>query len=161
MTTITPCLWFDGRAEEAARFYVELFPDARIEAIRRAASDNPSTPEGAVLTVELSIGTQRFVALNGGPDYRFTEAVSFMIDCADQTEVDRYWAALTADGGEPGPCGWCKDRFGLSWQVVPTRLDELLNGPDADGARRAMQAMLEMSKLDIAALENAYEGRSS
>jgi predicted 3-demethylubiquinone-9 3-methyltransferase (glyoxalase superfamily) len=156
---ITPCLWFDGQAEEAARFYVELFPDARIEHIQRAAADNPSTPEGAVLTVEFSLGEQRFMALDGGPEYRFSEAVSFVIDCADQAEVDRYWAALTADGGEPGPCGWCKDRFGLSWQVVPRRLNELLGGPDAAGARRAMEALLEMSKLDVAALELAYEGQ--
>jgi len=158
MTTITACLWFDGQAEEAARFYVDVFPDGRIDAIQRAASDNPSTAEGAVLTVEFSVGEQRFMALNGGPEYRFSEAVSFVIDCVDQAEVDRYWAVLTADGGEPGPCGWCKDRFGLSWQVVPKRLDELLAGPDADGARRAMQAMLGMSKLDVAALEQAYEG---
>lgn len=158
MHTITPCLWFDGKAEEAARFYTAIFPDSNITAIRRSPADTPSGPEGSVLTVEFTIAGQPFIGLNGGPDFQFNESVSFSIDCADQAEVDRYWEALVKDGGEHSVCGWLKDRFGLSWQVVPRRMTELLNGSDADGARRAMEAMLEMTKLDIAALEQAYEG---
>jgi predicted 3-demethylubiquinone-9 3-methyltransferase (glyoxalase superfamily) len=158
MSRITPCLWFDGQAEEAARFYTSLLPDSRIVEVMRSAADNPSTPEGAVLTVDFTVAGQHFVGLNGGPEFPFTEAVSFMIDCPDQVEVDRLWAALTEGGGSPGQCGWLKDRFGVSWQVVPSRLTELLNSPDRDGARRAMQAMLPMTKLDIAELERAFDG---
>jgi predicted 3-demethylubiquinone-9 3-methyltransferase (glyoxalase superfamily) len=154
-----PCLWFNGQAEEAAQLYTRVFPDSRIENVSRSASDTPSGPKGMVLTVNFVLSGQRFMALNGGPDSTFNEAVSFVIDCRDQAEVDRYWDALVANGGSPGPCGWLKDRFGVSWQVVPKRLHELLEGPDPAAAERAMQAMLRMSKLDVAQLEAAYEGR--
>jgi predicted 3-demethylubiquinone-9 3-methyltransferase (glyoxalase superfamily) len=158
MSKIAPCLWFDGTAEEAAKLYTSLFPDSRIVSVNRSPADNPSTPEGAVLTVDFTLAGQTFIALNGGPDFRFTEAISLSIDCEDQAEVDRYWNALIADGGEPSQCGWLKDRFGLSWQVVPKQLPEMLGGPDHEGAKRAMEAMLQMSKLDVAKLREAYEG---
>jgi predicted 3-demethylubiquinone-9 3-methyltransferase (glyoxalase superfamily) len=158
MSKITPCLWFDGTAEEAARFYVSLLPDSRIDNIMRAPADNPSTPKGAVLVVEFTLAGQRFMGLNGGPQFPFTEAVSFMVDCADQAEVDRLWDALTADGGSPGRCGWLKDRYGLSWQIVPRALPQLLGGPDRERAGRAMQAMMTMSKIDIDGLRRAYDG---
>ena len=158
MTTITPCLWFDGTAEEAAQLYTSIFPDSRIDRVNRSAADNPSTKEGEVITVDFTLGGRPFIGLNGGPDFRFSEAISFSIDCKDQAEVDRYWAALTANGGEPSQCGWLKDRFGVSWQVVPRRLTELLASPDRDAARRTMEAMLTMGKLDVARLEAAAAG---
>jgi predicted 3-demethylubiquinone-9 3-methyltransferase (glyoxalase superfamily) len=158
MATIGSCLWFDGQAEAAAELYTSIFPNSRINGVHRAAADNPSTPKGAVLTVDFTVLGHRFIGLNGGPDFRFSEAISFEVECDDQAEVDRYWEALTADGGEPGPCGWLKDRFGLSWQVTPRRLVELLDGPDPAGAERAMKAMLAMSKIDVSALERAYAG---
>lgn len=158
MSKITPYLWFDGNAEQAAEFYVSLFPNSRIDAIHRSASDNPATDKGNVLVVEFTLDGRAFAGLNGGSQFPFTEAVSFSIDCEDQAEVDRYWEQLTADGGAPGRCGWCKDRFGLSWQVVPRRFPELLNGPDRDAAERAMQAMMTMNKLDVAALEASARG---
>ena len=160
MPKITPSLWFDGRAEEAATFYASIFPDSRIDAISRSPSDNPSTKAGDVLLVAFTVAGQPFVGINGGPQFPFTEAVSFQIDCADQAEVDRYWEALMEGGGEPGRCGWLKDRFGLSWQVVPREMGAYLGGPDAAGAARAMEAMLRMEKLDGAKLREAYEGRS-
>ncbi|MBP1704606.1 MAG: 3-demethylubiquinone-9 3-methyltransferase [Chloroflexi bacterium] len=159
MSKITPSLWFDGNAEEAARFYTGLFPDSRIEAVSRAPADNPSTAAGEVLLVTFTLAGQRFTGINGGPQFRFTEAVSFEIDCADQAEVDRYWDALVEGGGEHGQCGWLKDRFGLSWQVVPRQLGDYVGGPDPAGAARAMGAMLRMQKLDVEALRAAYEGR--
>lgn len=152
-----PCLWFDGNAEEAARFYITLLPDSRIDNVWHSPADTPSGPAGMVLTVEFTLAGARFQGLNGGPDFRFSESVSFVIECADQAEVDRLWDALAADGGEPGPCGWIKDRFGLSWQIVPTRLNELATDPDPERARRAMEAMLRMGKLDIAELERAAD----
>jgi predicted 3-demethylubiquinone-9 3-methyltransferase (glyoxalase superfamily) len=155
---ITPTLWFDGTAEEAARFYTGLFPDSPIEAVHRAPAANPSTAAGEVLLVTFTLAGQRFTGLNGGPQFSFTEAVSFQVDCADQAEVDRYWDALVEGGGEHGPCGWLKDRFGLSWQVVPRQLGDYIGGPDSAGAARAMAAMLRMQKIDIAALRAAYEG---
>jgi len=158
MTAITPCLWFDGVAEEAARLYTSLFPDSRIDSVNGAAADNPSTSQGAVLTVEFTLAGRRFMGLNGGPEFPFTEAVSFSIDCADQAEVDHYWEALIEGGGEPSRCGWLKDRFGVSWQVIPRQLPELLGGSDRDGAARAMEAMLQMGKIDVAKLQQAYEG---
>jgi predicted 3-demethylubiquinone-9 3-methyltransferase (glyoxalase superfamily) len=160
MSKIDPCLWFDGQAEEAANFYTSLFPDSRIKSVDRSPADTPSGPEGSVLAVNFTIAGQDFLGLNGGPDFTFNEAVSFQIHCDDQAEVDRYWESLTANGGAPGPCGWLKDRFGLSWQVVPRRLTELLVAPDRDGARRAMEAMLKMSKIDVAEIEAAYEGKT-
>jgi predicted 3-demethylubiquinone-9 3-methyltransferase (glyoxalase superfamily) len=157
MSKIAPCLWFDGQAEEAAQFYTSLFPDSRIDAVNRSPGDTPSGPEGSVLTVDFTLAGQKFIGLNGGPDFKFNEAISLSIDCRDQVEVDRYWDALTADGGEPSVCGWLKDRFGVSWQVVPRQLPELLQGSDPDGARRAMEAMLQMTKIEVAKLEEAYE----
>lgn len=156
MSAITPCLWFDGQAEEAAKLWTSIFPDSRIDRVNQSASDTPSGAKGTVLTVEFTLRGQPFVGLNGGPDFHFNEAISFVVDCEDQAEVDRYWEALTAGGGEPGPCGWLKDRFGVSWQVVPRRLNELIQSPDSDGAERAMQAMLSMSKIDVAELERAF-----
>jgi len=155
---ITPCLWFDGRAEEAAEFYSSVFPDARITGVMRSPADNPSTRAGEVLLVTFAIGDRGFTALNGGPQFPFTQAVSFEIDCADQAEVDHYWEALVAGGGEHSQCGWLKDRFGVSWQVVPRQMGEYLGGPDAAGRGRAMEAMLEMARLDIEELRRAYEG---
>ena len=159
MSAITPCLWFDGQAEEAATFWTSIFPDSRVDAVHKAASDTPSGKKGSVITVDFTLRGQPFTGLNGGADFQFSEAISFMVDCADQAEVDRYWEALTADDGEPGPCGWLKDRFGVSWQIVPRRLLELTQeSDDPAAAERAMQAMLQMGKIDIAALERAAAG---
>lgn len=158
MTSISPCLWFDGNAEEAARLYTSLFPNSRIDKVNRSPADTPSGPEGSVLTVDFTLAGQRFIGLNGGPDFKFNEAVSFSIDCDDQAEIDRYWEALIAGGGEPSVCGWLKDRFGLSWQVVPRQLPEYLSGPDQEATKRAMEALLQMTKLDVAKLREAYEG---
>lgn len=158
MPSITPCLWFDGNAEEAAEFYASVFPDCEVGSVTRAPADNPSTRAGDVLMVSFTIAGRPFTALNGGPQFPFTEAVSFEIDCADQEEVDRYWDALVEGGGEHGPCGWLKDRFGVSWQVVPRQMGDCLAGPDAEGNRRAMEAMLGMGKLDVEGLRRAYEG---
>jgi len=158
MSKITPCLWFDGNAEEAAKFYVSLLPGSHIETVMRSPADNPSTPAGAVLVVDFTLAGQRFTALNGGPDFAFTEAVSFVIDCEDQAEVDRLWDALIAGGGSPSQCGWLKDRYGLSWQVIPRQLGEILGSPDAEGSRRAMEAMLKMTKIDVAELRRAFAG---
>ncbi len=158
MPKITPMLWFDGSAEEAARFYTTVFPNSRIDKVVDAAADTPSAKKGEVITVEFTLDGNRFVGLNGGPEFRFSEATSFVIECTDQAEVDRYWGALVEGGGEHSVCGWLKDRFGLSWQVVPRRLDEMVESDDRVAAERAMQAMLEMTKLDIAALEEAFRG---
>jgi predicted 3-demethylubiquinone-9 3-methyltransferase (glyoxalase superfamily) len=157
MDKVTPCLWFNGQAEQAARYYVSLLPDSRIDRVVRSPADTPSGPAGMVLAVEFTLAGKKFSGLNGGPQFPFTEAVSFQIACDDQAEVDRLWAALS-DGGSPGRCGWLKDRWGLSWQVVPARLFQLLTDADPNRARRAMEAMLKMSKLDIAALERAADG---
>jgi len=158
MSKITPCLWFDGNAEEAANFYVSLLPGSHVETVMRSPADNPSTPAGAVLVVDFTLAGQRFTALNGGPDFAFTEAVSFVIDCEDQAEVDRLWDALIAGGGSPSQCGWLKDRYGLSWQIIPRQLGEILGSPDAEGSRRAMEAMLKMTKIDVAELRRAFAG---
>ncbi len=155
---ITPHLWFDGDAEAAAEFYVSLFPDSRIDAVHRSAGDNPSTRKGEVLLVQFTLAGRPYAGINGGPQFSFTEAVSLQIDCADQAEVDHYWHALIAGGGSESQCGWCKDRFGLSWQVFPRRLGELLASPDRAAAERTMQAMLQMQKLDVALLEAAARG---
>jgi len=153
-----PCLWFDGNAEEAAGFYVTLLPDSHIDKVWRSPADTPSGPAGMVMTVDFTLDGQRFQGLNGGPDFRFSEAVSFVIECEDQAELDRLWDALGADGGQGGPCGWIKDRFGLSWQIVPRRLNELADDPDPERARRAMEAMLKMGKIEISELERAADG---
>lgn len=155
MAKITPCLWFDGKAEEAAEFYVSLLPDSRVDNVWRSPADTPSGPAGMVLTVDFTLAGQQFQGLNGGPEFKFNEAVSFVIECEDQVEVDRLWDALSADGGEPGPCGWLKDRFGLSWQIVPRELNELLSDPDRERARRAMEAMLAMGKIEVTDLRRA------
>lgn len=159
MDKVTPCLWFDGNAEEAANFYVSLLPDSRVDQVVRSPADNPSMKEGGVLVVDFTLAGRKFSGLNGGPQFKFTEAVSFAIHCEDQAEVDRLWDALTADGGEPVQCGWLKDRFGLSWQIVPEEMYEMLSSPDRDGARRAMEAMLKMVKLDLPELKRAFEGK--
>ena len=154
-----PCLWFDGQAEQAAQLYTQVFPNSTIDNVTRFGPDTPGT-EGAVMTVDFTLDGYRYVGLNGGPQYTFTEAVSFQIMCTDQEQVDHYWTGLTEGGGEEGPCGWLKDRFGVSWQVVPTRLNELLSDPDPERANRAMQAMLKMQKLVIADMESAADGVS-
>lgn len=159
MSKVAPCLWFDGEAEAAAAFYTGLLPDSRIERVSRAAADTPGPPAGAVLTVEFTLAGRRFIALNGGPQFPFTEAVSLSIDCDDQAEVDRYWNAFLANGGTASQCGWLKDRWGLSWQIVPRQLAELLGSADRAAAARAMQAMLTMRKLDVAVLQRAFEGK--
>ncbi len=153
---IIPNLWFDTEAEEAAAFYLSVFPNSRIRKVSHYGEGGPR-PAGMVMTVEFELDGQRFVGINGGPEFTFDEAVSFQISCADQEEVDHYWDRLS-DGGEEGPCGWLKDRFGLSWQVVPTAFEELLADPDPARAQRAMQAMFSMTKLDIAALRSAADG---
>lgn len=155
---VTPCLWFDGDAEEAADYYVSVLPDSRIDRVVRSPAETPSGPAGMVLVVEFTLGGNGFTALNGGPQFSFTEAISLEIACEDQAEVDRLWAALS-DGGSPGQCGWLKDRWGLSWQIVPIRLHQLLADPDPDRSRRALEAMLEMTKLDIVVLERAADGK--
>ena len=157
MQKITPFLWFDGQAEDAARFYVSLLPDSRIERITRSPADTPSGPVGTVLTVSFTLAGTRYMALNGGPHFQFSEAVSFEIACVDQVEVDRLWLALS-EGGSEGRCGWLKDRWGLSWQIIPLRLHELLSDADPARSRRAMEAMLRMGKLNIAELEQAAVG---
>jgi predicted 3-demethylubiquinone-9 3-methyltransferase (glyoxalase superfamily) len=152
-----PCLWFDGNAEEAATFYTSLLPDSHIDRLWRSPADTPSGPAGMVLTVDFTLAGQRIQGLNGGPDFTFNKAVSFVIECEDQAEVDRLWDALTADGGEPGPCGWLKDRFGLSWQIVPRELNVLVDDPDPERARRAMEAMLKMGKSEVEELRRAAD----
>jgi predicted 3-demethylubiquinone-9 3-methyltransferase (glyoxalase superfamily) len=159
MSKICPCLWFDGEAEEAAKFYVSLLPDSRIETIQKNNVDSPGGKAGTVLVVEFTLAGQRFMALNGGMRVEYTHAVSFKIDCVDQAEVDRLWQALTSNGGQPSRCGWLSDRYGVSWQIVPSALPKYLGGPDRAGAARAMQAMLGMVKLDIDGLRKAYEGK--
>ena len=161
MSKVTPCLWFASEAEEAANFYVTLLPESRIDTVQRNSIDSPGGNAGTVLVVEFTLGGQRFMALNGGMRMDHTHAVSFKIDCADQAEVDRLWDALLSGGGEPNRCGWLKDRYGLSWQIVPTALPKYLGGDDRAGAARAMQAMLKMVKLDIEGLRRAYEGQSA
>ncbi len=156
MPKVHPFLWFDTQAEEAANFYVSLFPNSEVHSVMR---NPPGTPglEGTVLTVDFELDGYRVTALNGGPIFRFSEAVSFVIDCQDQAEVDLYWNALT-QGGAESRCGWLKDRFGFSWQVVPKQLFETIGGPDAEGRKRAVAAMMQMHKLDVAKLEAAYAG---
>jgi predicted 3-demethylubiquinone-9 3-methyltransferase (glyoxalase superfamily) len=158
MSKISPCLWFDGEAEQAAKLYVSLLPDSRIEQVQKNISDSRAGKAGSVLVVEFTLAGQRFMALNGGTRFEYTHAVSFKIDCADQAEVDRLWEALCAEGGQAEQCGWLRDRFGVFWQIVPTVLPKLLGGPDRQGAQRAMAAMLQMTKLDIGGLERAYQG---
>jgi predicted 3-demethylubiquinone-9 3-methyltransferase (glyoxalase superfamily) len=153
MSKITPCLWFDQDGEDAAEFYVSVFPNSRIVDIARYGDAGPR-PAGTVMTVTFELDGMPFVALNGGPEFTFSEAISFQVSCETQDEVDDYWTRLT-DGGEEGPCGWLKDRFGVSWQIVPTALPRLLTSPDPEAAQRVMRAMLNMKKIEIAELEGA------
>lgn len=157
MAGIGTCLWFDGRAEEAANFYVGLFPNSRVGEVLRWGGDGPGVP-GAVLTISFELDGRSFRGLNGGPEFTFSEAISFELFFDTQAELDEKWNALTADGGQESQCGWLKDKFGVSWQLVPSMMTGVLNGPDPDGAGRAMQAMMGMKKLVIAELQAAYDG---
>jgi predicted 3-demethylubiquinone-9 3-methyltransferase (glyoxalase superfamily) len=159
MPEIIPNLWFDTEAEEAAAFYVGIFPNSRVTSVTHYTEAGPRE-EGMVMTVEFELDGQRLVGINGGPEFTFDEAVSLMIECDDQAEIDHYWDALTA-GGEEGPCGWLKDRFGLSWQVVPKGMDAMFASDDTARVARAMQAMFAMKRIDIAALERAAEGATA
>jgi Uncharacterized protein conserved in bacteria len=157
MQKITPFLWFDNQAEEAMNFYTSVFKDSKERNVSRYGDAGPG-PKGSVMVAEFELNGQRFIALNGGPQFKFTEAVSFVINCETQEEVDYYWSKLTADGGEESMCGWLKDKFGLSWQVTPTIMGKLFSG-DPAGGQRAMQAMMQMKKLDIQKLQDAYDGK--
>ena len=157
MQKIVPNLWFDKEGEEAANFYCSIFPNSKVNNISRYGEAGPGEP-GSVLTVDFEINGQRFTALNGGPaDFKYTEALSLLVNCESQEEVDDYWSKLTTDGGEEGPCGWCKDKYGVSWQIVPTALEKCLTHPDPEKANAAMRAMLKMKKIEIAELERAIE----
>jgi predicted 3-demethylubiquinone-9 3-methyltransferase (glyoxalase superfamily) len=157
MSKIRPCLWFDMNAEEAANFYVSLLPDSRIDNVQRSPADTPSGPAGTVLVVEFTLAGEEYIGLNGGPQFPHTEAFSLQVQTEDQDETDRLWNALTANGGEESVCGWLKDRWGLSWQITPRRLLELMADKDEGRARRAMEAMLKMRKIDIAEVERAAD----
>ncbi len=157
MSKLTPCLWFNGDAEEAATFYVSLLPDSRIEHVQRNPIDSPAGPAGSVLVVTFTLAGQRFTALNGGMPVEYTHAVSFQLDCADQQEIDRLWDALL-QGGKAEQCGWLRDRWGVPWQIFPGVLLKMIGDPDPVRAGRVMQAMMEMVKLDVAALQAAYDG---
>ena len=162
MQKITPFLWFDQEAEEAVKFYTSIFKNSKIGRILRydkQAAKASGRPAGSVLTIEFELEGQKFVALNGGPQFKFNESVSFVVNCETQEEVDYFWEKLTADGGEESQCGWLKDRFGLSWQVTPTVLIDMLHDKDAAKAERVMNAMLQMQKIDIGKLRDAYAGK--
>ena len=156
MPTISPFLWFNSEAEQAANFYVSVFPNSKILSVARYGEAGPG-PKGSVMTVAFELDGKAFVALNGGPQFKFSEAISFVVDCKTQEEVDLYWRNLS-EGGEQGQCGWLKDRYGLSWQVVPSALGEMMSDPDAKKSKRVMDAMLKMKKLEIAELKKAYLG---
>ena len=158
--TIATCLWFNKNAEEAAKFYAATFPNSRITAVHKSPSDYPSGKTGDVLTVEFTVLGQPFVGLNGGPEFKFDEAVSFQVFTDTQEETDRYWNAIVGGGGSESVCGWCKDKFGLSWQIVPRALMEAMNDPDNAAAKRAMDAMMTMKKIDIATIEAARAGEA-
>lgn len=157
MNRIVPCLWFDGDAQEAANFYVSLLPNSHIERVLKSPADTPSGPAGTLLTIEFTLAGNPYMALNGGTPFPFTEAVSFQIHCDDQTETDRLWAAIADNGGTEVACGWIKDRWGLPWQIFPSRLVELLNDDNVERARRAQETMMQMVKIDIAEIERAAE----
>jgi predicted 3-demethylubiquinone-9 3-methyltransferase (glyoxalase superfamily) len=161
MSKITPCLWFTSDAEEAAKFYVSLMPGSEIRKVQRSPADNPSTKEGSVLVVEFTLGGQPMIALNGGMKQEYTHALSLMIDCEDQAQVDYIWDAILKHGGKEEQCGWIRDRWGVAWQVVPKPMLQFLSSSDAAAARRAMQAMLKMVKLDVGTLQRAFEGKSA
>jgi 2-polyprenyl-6-hydroxyphenyl methylase/3-demethylubiquinone-9 3-methyltransferase len=158
MTRLAPCLWYDGQAEQAATLYAGIFPDSSVDGVHRAPADYPNGKAGDVLTVDFTVLGQKFLGLNGGPMFKFNESVSFQVYTDDQEETDRYWNALIADGGQPSACGWCKDRFGLSWQITPRVLMEMMSSKDGAASKRAMEAMMQMGKIDIAALERAFKG---
>lgn len=157
MQKITPYLWFDNNAEEAINFYISIFKDAKMTECARWGKGGP-VPEGSIMTAAFELAGQKFLALNGGPMFKFTEAVSFLVDCKDQEEVDYYWNKLT-EGGAEQPCGWLKDKYGLSWQIIPKQLSELISHTDREKAGRALQAMLQMKKIDIAKLQAAFDGK--
>jgi len=156
MQKITPFLWFDNQAEEAMNFYVSIFKNSKVGKVSRYGEAGPG-PKGTVMSVTFQLEGQEFMALNGGPVFRFTEAISFFVDCETQEEVDELWGKLSA-GGQPSKCGWLKDKFGLSWQIIPSALMEMLQDKDSQKSKRVMKAMLQMSKIDIAGLKRAYEG---
>ena len=157
LTKITPCLWFDTEGEDAAKLYTSIFENSRIVQVTHYTAAGPR-PEGTVMTVTFELAGQEFVALNGGPEFTFDEAISFQVNCETQVEIDHFWAELS-DGGSQGPCGWLKDRFGVSWQIVPTGLfDDVMRDPDAAKRERAMKAMLGMGKIDVAEIQRAIEG---
>ena len=158
MSKATLCLWYDGQAEEAARFYAATFPDSTVGAINRAPADNPSTSEGAVLVVEMTLLGMPAILLNGGSTYRHSEAFSIQVHTDDQAETDRLWNAVVGNGGSESMCGWCKDKWGLSWQITPRALTQWMADPDPDARRRVFQAMMTMKKIDIAAIEAARAG---
>ncbi|MGH6613939.1 VOC family protein [Sphingomonas sp.] len=160
MHKIAPCLWFNHNAEEAAEFYAATFPDSSVGAITLAPGDNPSSKEGSVLTVEFTVLGMKFLGLNGGDAFKFDEAVSFQVHTDNQEETDRYWNAIVDGGGEESACGWCRDRFGLSWQITPRALMEAISSPDRAAAKRAMDVMMTMRKIDIAAVERAIAGEA-
>ncbi|HEY1474782.1 MAG TPA: VOC family protein [Pseudolabrys sp.] len=161
---ITPCLWFDTQAEEAARFYCSVFKNAKLGTVSRfpnAGQDVHGKPAGSVMTVEFELDGQPFVALNGGPQFKFDEAVSFQVFCDSQPDIDHYWSKLTSGGGQEGPCGWLKDKFGLSWQVVPSAIPKMMTDPDTEKSARVMNAFMKMKKFDLAKLQQAYEGKAA
>ena len=158
MQKIVPFLWFDNQAEEAMNHYISIFPDSKVVSVSRYGDAGPG-PKGTVMVANFQLAGQEFMALNGGPEFKFTEAISFSVDCKSQDEVDRFWNRLS-DGGEEGPCGWLKDKYGLSWQINPTVLGEMLNDPDPVKSKSVMEAMLEMKKIDIEGLKKAYHGTS-
>jgi predicted 3-demethylubiquinone-9 3-methyltransferase (glyoxalase superfamily) len=155
---LTTCLWFNGRAREAANFYASIFPDSSVEGNWIAPTETPGNAQGEEVIVNFRIFGQPFIGLNGGPQFPHSEAISFQIPCADQAEIDKYWDTLTADGGQESQCGWLKDKFGISWQVVSSEMGKYLGGADSEGAQRATQAMLAMKKIDLAAMQQAYLG---
>ena len=161
MSKVSPCLWFDGEAEEAAKFYVSLLPDSKIEKVQKNSVDSPAGKAGSVLVVEFTLAGQRFMALNGGTRFEYTHAISLMIHCDDQAQVDSVWNAFLAHGGKEEQCGWLRDRWGVAWQVVPKVMFEFLSSPDKAAAARAMQAMMKMVKLDVETLRRAFEGKSA
>ena len=156
---LTTCLWFDGRAREAATFYASIFPQSELQDNWIAPTDTPGNQQGEEIVVNFKIFGQDFIGLNGGPQFPHSEAISFQIPCANQDEIDRYWELLTKDGGEESQCGWCKDKFGISWQVTSPEMMNYLGGSDPEGAKRATNAMLEMKKIDLAAMKTAYEAQ--
>jgi predicted 3-demethylubiquinone-9 3-methyltransferase (glyoxalase superfamily) len=160
---ITACLWFDTQAEDAAKFYVSIFKNSKLGKISRygkAGQEVHKKPPGSVMVAEFEVDGQKFTALNGGPQFKFSEAISFQVSCDTQEEIDHFWDKLT-EGGQPGPCGWLKDKYGLSWQIIPAALGEMMSGPDPEKSQRVMTAFMQMKKFDIAKLRQAYDGKAA